>query len=488
MTTTATELRAQLAKIDDEVATLQSKLQLLSEKRQTIFRRLDAVIYPVLTLPSEITAEIFMHYLGNFPVITHERALKTYPPLLLASVCREWRRVALSFPRLWATLRLKWDLETVNCREHLLERWLLRAGSCPLDLDLSGSDLTKSKSISSAIVQYAPQLRKLTLTPPQSASHFSSATAPAQPCFPVLQTLTVDFTGRFDETITTFGDAPRLREVCISGGSRFRIDLPWNQLTRLDLNNSNVASSLKVLEQTPNLEALSFYTHTKFDDDQTHVVMKKLHTLRFDPCSAWELLYFLTAPALKTLELAFPTESDDDLDALCSFISRSSCTVQALHLHDHTAKELMDCLQLFESLEQLTIQFGGVWNARLSDYDKDDHFELEDQYCLLVLGFLKERRQLPALKSLSLVDFPMAIDAALLTSMLNSRRQSCGVANLESFKLVFKHQARQGYEELHISELRTLVDDGLNIHIEWPADQTSKNVNPEMVARINAAS
>ncbi|KAJ7263002.1 hypothetical protein C8J57DRAFT_1001417, partial [Mycena rebaudengoi] len=68
-----------------------------------------AIVYPVLTLPSETTAEIFMHYLGNFSVIAYDHALKAYPPLLLASVCREWRRVALSFPRLWATLSLKWN-------------------------------------------------------------------------------------------------------------------------------------------------------------------------------------------------------------------------------------------------------------------------------------------------------------------------------------------------------------------------------------------
>ncbi|KAJ7262991.1 hypothetical protein C8J57DRAFT_1133743, partial [Mycena rebaudengoi] len=109
MTTTATELRAELAKIDEKTATLQSKLQLLSEQRQSVLQRLDAVVYPVLTLPPEITADIFVHYLGNFPVITYDCASKAYPPLLLASVCREWRRVALSFPRLWA--EGNWELE-----------------------------------------------------------------------------------------------------------------------------------------------------------------------------------------------------------------------------------------------------------------------------------------------------------------------------------------------------------------------------------------
>jgi hypothetical protein len=363
MTTTAAELRAELAKIDERTAALQSKLQLLSEQRQSVLQRLDAVVYPVLTLPSDVTAEIFMHYLGNFPVITYNHALKTYPPLLLASVCREWRRVALSLPHLWATLRLYWNLKTVDGREQLLRCWLLRAGGCLVDLDLSGSDLTESKSISATIVQYAPQLRKLTLTAPQSASHFSSATGQAQPCFPVLQTLTVHFPRLFDGIITAFGDAPQLREVCISRGRASFISLPWNQLTILELNKHDVAPVREVLEQTPNLEVLSFHALSDFINDHTPIVMKNLHTLRIDPRSySWGLLQFLTAPALKALELAYP--SGTDLDALLSFASRSSCTVQAIHLHDHTVEELMDTLPLFESLEHVTIQFGDVWDER----------------------------------------------------------------------------------------------------------------------------
>ncbi|KAJ7262982.1 hypothetical protein C8J57DRAFT_1513216 [Mycena rebaudengoi] len=215
--------------------------------------------------------------------------------------------------------------------------------------------------------------------------------------------------------------------------------------------------------------------------------MQKLQTLRIDPSSHWGLLDSLTAPALKTLELGHPIGSD--LDDLRSFTSRSSCPVQAIHLHDQTAEEIIDSLELFESLENLTIQFSDFWHERAEDYSSGN-YDIEDEYCSSVFGFLEKPGQLRALKSLSFVDFPMAVDTALLTPMLNSRRQSLGVANLESFKLVFERPAQEGYEEAHASKLRTLVDRGLSIHIEWPTrtGEPSKNVNPEMVARINAAS
>ncbi|KAJ7262992.1 hypothetical protein C8J57DRAFT_445630 [Mycena rebaudengoi] len=272
----------------------------------------------------------------------------------------------------------------------------------------------------------------------------------------------------------------------MSRGRASFISLPWNQLTRLDLNH-HVDSSLEVLEQTPNLEVLSFRARSDSYNDQPPIVMKNLHTLRINPSSSWGLLHFLTVPALKTLELGCPVDSD--LDSLLSMVSRSLCAVQVMHLHDRTAEELMDSLRLFESLEHLTIQFGNLWHQRFSDYAGNSwQSEIEDDYCSSLFGFLKKRGQLTALKSLNFVNFPMSIDAALLTSMLNSRHQSRGVANLESFKLVFGHPAEEGYEEAHVSQLRALVDHGLNIHIEWPADPNSKNVNPEMVARMNSAS
>ncbi|KAJ7262944.1 hypothetical protein C8J57DRAFT_1470904 [Mycena rebaudengoi] len=437
MTTTATELRAQLAKIEGETAALQSKLQLLSEQRR---------------LPSDVTAEIFMHYLRNFPVIITGKR----PASAQSGVGSLW------LFHLWATLTLKWDRKTVNSREQLLKCWLLRAGGCLLDLDLSGSDLTKSKSISTVIVQHAPQLRKLAFTLPNSASDILSATSQAQLCFPALQTLTVYFSRFFDETITAFSDAPRLREVCISMGRTSFITLRWNQLTILDLNNSGVASSLGMLEQTPNLEVLSFCRQLGIGNDRTPRCHEK------------------------------PSYSEDrspynQLGSPSLHHCAGSKNIATWIFVGSKCAAFLDLSFIVYSSSNAPVRsngegnkFSDVWAGRFSNYSSNDHSELEDQYCLSVFGFLRQRGHLPALKSLSFVDFPMAIDAARLTPMLNSRRQSCGVANLESFKLVFKRPAQQGYEEAHVSELRALVDRGFNIHIEWPADQTSRNVNPEM--------
>ncbi|KAJ7673814.1 hypothetical protein DFH06DRAFT_954437, partial [Mycena polygramma] len=53
------------------------------------------IVYPVLTLPPEITAQIFVQAVKPL-----DKASSTSAPLLLLRICRQWRTIALSTPRL----------------------------------------------------------------------------------------------------------------------------------------------------------------------------------------------------------------------------------------------------------------------------------------------------------------------------------------------------------------------------------------------------
>ncbi|KAJ7461013.1 hypothetical protein B0H11DRAFT_1677491, partial [Mycena galericulata] len=56
-----------------------------------------AIIAPIRRIPSEILAEIFMQATGD-----EARSLSYYDtPLIFGEICREWRALALSLPRLW---------------------------------------------------------------------------------------------------------------------------------------------------------------------------------------------------------------------------------------------------------------------------------------------------------------------------------------------------------------------------------------------------
>jgi hypothetical protein len=82
----------------------ESMLEDLKQRRSAILSEqteLNLVAYPVLllTLPPEITAEIF-----KWCIDTGMRLLPSVAPLLLTRICRDWRALAFSNPALWDTI------------------------------------------------------------------------------------------------------------------------------------------------------------------------------------------------------------------------------------------------------------------------------------------------------------------------------------------------------------------------------------------------
>ncbi|KAJ7648639.1 hypothetical protein DFH06DRAFT_1095428 [Mycena polygramma] len=100
--------------------------QLLKEKN-TIEESLNLIIYPILTLPVELTSEIFLHCVPVEPVPSVRVA-----PMLLGRICQEWRQIAYGDPRLWSSLSIAEPAWYSFGLEALIQDWVLRAGSVPL--------------------------------------------------------------------------------------------------------------------------------------------------------------------------------------------------------------------------------------------------------------------------------------------------------------------------------------------------------------------
>ncbi|KAJ7801489.1 hypothetical protein B0H13DRAFT_1556692, partial [Mycena leptocephala] len=112
---TASDLRSRLIEIETQTERLRIEKERISEC-------LASLIYPILTLPPEITSEIFLHC---------ARAT-TRGPLGVAGVCKAWRSIALATPALWKEF---WCTGMQNRNlHHLLQCWLPRAGGLPLTL------------------------------------------------------------------------------------------------------------------------------------------------------------------------------------------------------------------------------------------------------------------------------------------------------------------------------------------------------------------
>jgi hypothetical protein len=84
----------------DSIVYLQVRLERLTVERKSIAAALDSIIYPILTIPPEITAEIFIHYVALDEWVELHKSASG--PLLLVSICRSWHSIALNLRRLWA--------------------------------------------------------------------------------------------------------------------------------------------------------------------------------------------------------------------------------------------------------------------------------------------------------------------------------------------------------------------------------------------------
>ncbi|KAJ6478054.1 hypothetical protein C8R47DRAFT_1051286 [Mycena vitilis] len=103
--------------------------QLLKEQI-TIEEALELIVYPILTLPVELTSEIFFHCIEPVPSVR-------VAPMLLGRICREWRLIAYDDPRLWSSLSIAEPAWYRFGLEALIGDWVLRAGSVPLSFRMT---------------------------------------------------------------------------------------------------------------------------------------------------------------------------------------------------------------------------------------------------------------------------------------------------------------------------------------------------------------
>ncbi|KAJ7914042.1 hypothetical protein B0H13DRAFT_2463676 [Mycena leptocephala] len=447
-------LRTRLADLDAEMDALELRLRSLASERRRVVLSLKSIIYPVLTLSSEITSRIFSHYV-NEPHVGRTRT-PGRGPLTLASVCRSWRDLCISVRSLWASLRIYPDSSWV-IEEFLrfLQCWIQRAGNHPLDLHVFRSEPgTTTMDILSFLAPYSVQLHTLGFTLDKP---FSFPNAQFQKKLPLLEKLVVNVITESDHPVimTAFSDAPRLRQVRLSGASRQWISLPWIQLTHLEFSDESVPSCLQILQETSNLEILDVYL-PGWESNSLRpppLTLPHLHTLRFRYDHDGILLDRLVLPSLKTIQLT--SLRDEGVSRLFSLGVRSAWSLRSIHLKSMAAHILY--LRSLSSLEEVEIQYSWEWSSDA----------LLDELDELIKLLHDDSTFLPALRALTLRECGSDIPVSSLAEMLASRWNGDhdGVAKLESFRLFFSREAvsdSQASVDEIAERLRPLIDAGLD--------------------------
>ncbi|KAJ6478304.1 hypothetical protein C8R45DRAFT_934067 [Mycena sanguinolenta] len=435
----------------------ESIVQDLKQQRADVLSQLTFVVYPVLTLPTEITTEIFKW--------CYEAGLHLLPsvaPLLLTRVCHDWRELALSTPALWDTINeIEFDDPLED--EDFVSKWFSRAGTRPLSFGIIYPEHLESHHLESVIHRHASQLQWLdVITHLEILSDFGAI----QP-FPILCDLSLCSMSPhepIESQIDVFCHAPSLRRLSLECLPPSALNLPWTQLTKTTLSFVSLTECLDFLRLATSLREFRRAGPPEGEEDesvlgQMPLSHSSLTSLAVSTSSGDEgILQLLTVPGLQTLELGGRWTIYTDLDIfLVPFLSRICVTLRALKIPLPTRLpvhwlQLLTHLTTLELVYPLGLAFS---TGAIRALDRRSAPDFLPKLHTLVLSQCGSNR----------------IDSNLL-EVLDSR---CDVsdaehARLESFSLIWPKfeipdDSVVRLPLLNVDPLRALAARGMRIHI-----------------------
>ncbi|KAJ7176295.1 hypothetical protein C8R43DRAFT_975383 [Mycena crocata] len=327
--------RARLAHIKAQILDLERSLVSLHLEKDVVEKRLDSYRYPVLTLPNEITSEIFLQFLPIYPSCPPSTGLLS--PTLLTHICRNWREIALATPALWRAIWLVFrDLNSDERNRKLLLPWMAASGSLPLSIRMHAQDLDlRLDECVETLCLYRGRWEYLHIegiTGPEVIFPFFSEPMPS------LRHITFS-TEHDPEHPGTFGDAPLLCSAILNPYPNV-LSLPWIQLTRLTLAYVYPYECTPVLKQTKSL----LYCELSLcgdSDTQPDVHLSSLQSLVFIDNHKKIRGYLETfiVPALRILHVPEEFLGTNPIRTLQSFISQSGCLLKELHIIEPVSSE-----------------------------------------------------------------------------------------------------------------------------------------------------
>lgn len=368
----------ELSRLETEIEQIQNVLNDLLSRKRIVLNYLNAhkaLASPVRQIPPETLAEIFVHCLPT----EHSYATRDLntAPLLLTTICRDWRRVALTTPRLWDSLHIfiPFDLNENACSRRCagVAMWLQRSGSLPLSISLHSrwenqEDLVTKKQMElliRSLMSFSNRFRDLFLS--LSFSNFTIFDNLSPPLFSSLVSLRVrnPLRGLLPESI--FPRMPLLRrlefdEFSVADQNYRSLPCNWGNLTNLAIKYPlTPAQAIAILSETPQMQVLSLLISCGVDDASAVVHLNNLSEMRLTvfanelgetfnrfQTGMASFIHCIKCPALQLLHFSYRQD--------CPMIAISSWpfplhTLETLHLSiPLTPHALMECISLTPNL------------------------------------------------------------------------------------------------------------------------------------------
>nr|GAT50662.1 predicted protein [Mycena chlorophos] len=304
-----------------------------------------AYAYPVLTLPPEIVAEIFLHYLPPYPDCPPLRGPGS--PTYLLGICRQWREIALHTPRLWRAVSLGAPVTDWNADEAM--RWFERSANCRMSLHF---DSLLIHALGLPIAALEKHLSRVEFLNWEVSARLSESLVALLRSGPVTSMVDIALSNSWDEPlpVVSLKDAHRLRSVSLWNFD-YRIDsLPWDFLTTLALLHVALDECLPVVDAARSLMHLKLLIREVSEEPSSEISEEPssiptkiehplLETFLLDTYIAelpptFDALSPFVLPALQRLEMTSNSFgfARDGLDWLEAFIARSQCSLGRLRI------------------------------------------------------------------------------------------------------------------------------------------------------------
>lgn len=411
----------------------------------------------VQRLPPELLAHVFLLSIyidSDYPVA---RAV-----LLPSHVNQYWRDVALSTPTMWSHISVdvdQWQQEYDRCKV-----WLARASLCPLSITIIGEPRDDSDGYSSGeqmvldlLLGHFEQWQHLTLDMPHDALSWLTA---IKENIPLLHSLYIpSYYNPAPSSPSSFNvifhSAPNLRHFRLDELDMnfiLQLQVPWGQLTLLQLGACSYQDFLSILTRCPILEHLTVFIEdrtvhlagtTQITDPVSHSIIRHTKLTNLHVASSVDLSSFfshLSFPSLRDLTLVIHRSWVQQ--SFNSFLYRSSCSLRKLSINiPHASTDNIACI-----LRR---------TPDLTELDLFHKVTRETLQLLLVSGSASAQILVPRLKCLSVKSNSEA-GGLVFASVIRSRwRLPLGMTDLDGPSV--SRIERIVYHEILVSPARVII-------------------------------
>jgi len=355
------------------IRVMKANIDCLQSKYYQLHERLNATTPMLSMLSQDVFTEIFIWAVDS----QHTKGYDTMPmPLVIASICKVWRKIAFATPRLWRSVEICFSQEKEGVHKVLLQEWIGRTGNQTLDIVLHGGGgpgwqgphtcrrrripCDPTKRTCQVLLDVAPRWRTFrTLGGP--FHNLRVAIKDSTHCFQNLSSLRIEAAS--DHGVWKFRGGPLFKCLHIEGFSNASMyAIAWSHLAEITAT-LNTKGTLLVLRECSSLASFDLTLaepNRNSNQKRTANTLQLLTKVRIKRCPSTmmgtaplALFGSVIAPNLTSLELVSWELGEVSRRDFQSFIGDTQCSLTKLAI-DQADLDSVDFMHILDYVPLLT--------------------------------------------------------------------------------------------------------------------------------------